>query len=235
MNSKDVSRAIRQVIRPALVEHGFDDFTSRKAWRHWDEGVDVIEITSFNAYVADGVGCTTFSFGIALGVYLSYLLHPALPPRRADRPNTVDCDARRWLEKRLSQPYFRPYETVRQMQGRAPREPTERPDVWYVQADGSNLDTCIADALAVIKDEGLPWIDRMHNPDEFLLELDQGASFFYGAPGSPHRTLLEGLVFLRLGRYREAHTHLMRARDTERFTDLLPPLAQAIDRTELHL
>jgi len=77
--------------------------------------------------------------------------------------------------------------------------------------------------------------DRMHNPEEFLLELDQGASFFYGTPGSPHRTLLEGLVFLRLGRYGEAHPHLVRARDTELFTELLPPLPQAIDRAELHV
>jgi hypothetical protein len=35
----------------------------------------------------------------------------------------------------------------------------DRPDIWFVRADGSNLEECLADALRAVRNEGLPWFE----------------------------------------------------------------------------
>ena len=181
MDGKAVDRVVRDVVRPALCEAGFDAFNGRGAWRHHDQTVDLVVFRSFNAYIADGVGCTTFSFAVSAGVFYACMTDEVIP-----RPKDYELTFGFELVKSLRQPYFHPY-------GRQGSQ--DRPDVWYVLPDGSNLMECVVDALDAIKASGLPLIDRFTNPaDAFqglLAETSTSASFgnpgitMPGAPGSP--------------------------------------------------
>src|SRR6266851_3843005 len=76
VNSKVVNGAIRAQIRPLLKEHGFVKFTSRTSWRFTEQTIHVLNFQSFNSYLAEGVGSTTYSFAINLGCYIK-----AIPSR----------------------------------------------------------------------------------------------------------------------------------------------------------
>lgn len=67
MDSKVVNRAIKANVWPMLKEHGFGHFTTRTAWRHDHDRIDVINFQSFNSYQASVIGCTTYSFALRLG------------------------------------------------------------------------------------------------------------------------------------------------------------------------
>src|SRR5919204_1745606 len=157
VRSTDVNRMIRLVVWSRLRPLGFGERTPRSAWRRWSRGVDVVNFQSFNRYLADAIGCTTFSFGLNFGVLLDYVPHRATPkPERIDprRPKEWECDLRRRFPKGLSQPWFRPYANLEGLDARLPPWPvSDRSDTWYVKADGSNLSECVDDALQRILEE----------------------------------------------------------------------------------
>ena len=90
------------------------------------------------------------------------------------------------LGKSLPQPWFRP--PGADLAG-------DRPDVWYVLEDGSNLDACVADAAVAIAEHGLPLLERFSDPrrafDALLTERSRNPGFgaagvtMPGQPGSP--------------------------------------------------
>src|SRR4051812_47880084 len=73
MDSKVVNLEIKQSIWPALRSAGFATFNSRRAWRHSDDRIDVVEFQSFSKYNADILGVTTFSFAVRLGTVQLYV------------------------------------------------------------------------------------------------------------------------------------------------------------------
>jgi hypothetical protein len=181
VDGKAVDAAVRRLVRPALREHGFTRFSGRSAWRSDQETVELVVFRSFSSYIATGVGCTTFSFGVEGGVAYRRVL-PGV-----ERPKEYDLTFRFSLGKYLRQPFFRPY-------GRP--QPTDRPDVWFVLPDGSNLDDTVADALRAIEEQALPLLDTFREP-RLALEMmrqrepsnpDFGTAgvWGYGAVGSPH-------------------------------------------------
>jgi len=152
MDSKDVNRAIRSRIRPLLKAAGFDRFTSRTAWRFCGPAIGVVNFQSFNSYIASGVGCTTFSFAINLGCHYTFLPEFGTSKLydRNNRPQEYHCAFRRALRKSLAQPNF------------------PRPDIWLVEADGSNLSACIEDAAGILEHDAKPWLDRLKDAREAL-------------------------------------------------------------------
>ena len=54
---------------------GFTQFSPRTAWRHRPGRIDVVSFQSFNSYNAAVTGCTTYSFCVNLGAFLT-----AIPP-----------------------------------------------------------------------------------------------------------------------------------------------------------
>ncbi|HSB16298.1 MAG TPA: hypothetical protein VLE22_17720, partial [Bryobacteraceae bacterium] len=70
MDSRVVNKLIRSEVWPLLRDHGFSRFESRTAFCYRGPFINVVNFQSFNAYLAVGVGCTTFSFGLNLGVYV---------------------------------------------------------------------------------------------------------------------------------------------------------------------
>jgi len=56
MDSKEVNKQIRAVIRPVLKAQGFARFTARDSWRFHDDRIDVVNFQSFNSYLAGTIG-----------------------------------------------------------------------------------------------------------------------------------------------------------------------------------
>jgi len=173
-----VGVAIRQRVRPVLKDAGFSEFTDRKAWRRSEQTIDHVTFRSFTSYIADGVGCTTFSFSVEAGVCYR-CLNPKLT-----RPQDYHLTFRAVLGKNLRQPVFHPY-------GRA--QASDRPDVWYVAPGGENLDAVVDDAVASVQRQGLPFIEHYADPVRAFESLlsERGKATEFGAagimmPGNPH-------------------------------------------------
>lgn len=168
IDGRIVGRALAAKVKPALQKLGFDRFQGRHAWRRNELTVDLVTFPSMNAYVAEGVGCPTFSFGGEAGVY-----YPALDEREpVDLPRGYQLTFRGILGKTLRQPFFHPFgvklEDIEEWR-------RDRADVWYVREDGGNLDDVVSDALAAVNDQALPFIERHHDPVQAMHSLRTAA------------------------------------------------------------
>ena len=142
MDSKVVNKAIRDVLRPSLKENGFIKFTGRDSWRVKKDTIEVINFQSFNSYNAEILGVTSFSFGVNLGVYYKGINSIRFAFKISkDYPKEYECQARRSLLKNIEQEY-------------------SRPDVWYIEKNGSNIEDCIIDVRNILLEMGLDWLDR---------------------------------------------------------------------------
>ena len=164
------SRALQLVVRPLLQEAGFSQFTERNAWRVSRHTIDHVTFRSFSSYIAKGVGCTTPSFSVEVGVF-----YRCLDPER-QRPVDYRLTFRSMLGKCLRQPSFHPF-------GR--EEATDRPDIWYVATDGSNLDEVVDDARWALVRDGLPLLDHYRDPERAFASLlrERPRDVDFGVPG----------------------------------------------------
>jgi hypothetical protein len=201
MDSKDVDAVLREVLWPALKAQGFSRRTGRTAWRDQGDAVGVVNVQSFNSYLADGLGATTFSFGVNLGVFF-----PAIADRSPigafvkdrSRPREVECQARLHLTKGFAQPPRPARSGLRPWGPKAPPDRwRDRPDVWLVLPDGSNVREAVADAAERVLADGLPWLDRLSDPREAVRLFHEAEDVFVppgvmtesygGSLGSPNR------------------------------------------------
>ena len=195
MDSRVVNRELRAAVRPVLRSHGFSMFTERTAWRYMPGRIDVVNFQSFNEYLASAVGVTTYSFGLNLGQYLR-----CVPPddfgiklRKGQlAPQEWDCHLRIHPQRRIDQPEL------------------GRRDIWFIDPDGSYLETAVRDVRTVILDIGLAWFDQYADDHELLrrlLEIEAEApdgTRLGGNLGSSARNLLLGYLYLSLGRRNDA-------------------------------
>ncbi|MFE5670482.1 hypothetical protein ACFQ58_02630 [Agromyces sp. NPDC056523] len=183
-DGRAVGQALAERLRPILREHGFHRFQGRHAWRRSELTVDLVSFPSMTSWVAAGVGCTTYSFSGAVGVY-----YPALDAwGPVEWPRDYRLSFRGVLGKSIQQPCFHPYGV---------NDGSDRADVWYVLEDGSNLVDVLDDAVATLLAQGLPFIDRLDDPQQALHALlhDEGRNpdfrtlgLMPGALGSPRNT-----------------------------------------------
>lgn len=169
-DSKDVNGGIRKVVWPALKAVGFDRRTDRTARRDGPGVIQVVNFQSFNTYLAEMLASTTFSFGVNLGVfYLSIAEVSSVSEHIKDRtrPAEYHCHARFSLDKGIAQAFP------------ALQHWVDRPDVWLVLPDGSNLDLAVTDARDRIVGVGLPWLER-------LSDLREARRHFEAVPDSYH-------------------------------------------------
>lgn len=208
MDSTDVNRSIRSIVRPVLKAEGFEVVTARSAWRHHGETIHVVNFQSFNRYNADVLGCSTFSFAVNLAVYVNAI--PAEHPIsvRAGRvcPHEYDSHIRRRL---------------------LPRSPLlpKAPDIWVIEESGRNLEETVRAVTTELEEVGLPWLaafqdlptvlgvlrDRVPSPDRL--------TWLPGNTDSPARNRAVGYVALALGEKTIAAEHLRRALDQLRAFD----------------
>ena len=217
MDSKIVNREIKKAIWPALKSSGFSRFTSRAAWRHNKDSVDVIEFQSFNRYNADVLGITTFSFGVNLGKFLLYV-----PPRWAPKvkdgvqfPSEPECIFRGALLPSVS------------------AAPSSR-IIWSVDPDGKNLLWCIRDVLTQLP-KAFDWFSRLDDRQEvlrILLESDEDMHqlWGFGRNPCPMRSYHAGYVALSLGDKAIATALLQDAVDSKSFASLFSSVDGAINR-----
>jgi len=208
MDSAVVNKEIKTVIRPDLREAGFARFTARTAWRYSPEKIDVVSFQSFNSYLADCLGCTTYSFCLRLGCSFAAIPRKEAIKRRNGslRPEEYECHFRRHLEKSVEQPNL------------------TRGDVWVIDPDGDNLGIIVADARKAILDIGLPWFGQFSDMNEVLRTLleesesDQSTSGF-GADPSPARDFMTGFVAFSLGKTKLARDRIGKALDSGCFKE----------------
>jgi hypothetical protein len=204
VNSAIVNKEIRAVIRPFLQTHGFRSFTPRTAWRYGHGRVDVVNFQSFNSYLAEGLGCTTFSFCVNLGIYLPAVPHDSgREPKRSGqelRPEEWQCHLRLHLQRGIDQPEL------------------PRRDIWLVDEPGRYLAVAVRDARRAIAESGLAWFERWAD-DAVLLEAlraDVGLPVddrtqWPGNADSPARNYATGYVALARGERQVAAEYLARA------------------------
>jgi hypothetical protein len=179
MDSKVVNKLIRSEVWPVLRRQGFSKFDGRNAWRYRGPLVDVVNFQSFNSHLADGVGCTTFSFALNLGVFLRGSTFGRRVKRDSiglARPQEYECSFRVNLKKRT------------------PVDGFERADIFYVAPDGSTTAVVLKEAIYLLEEHAPPWFTAFEDLGSVVLAMSEngtqvrgtetlglGAS---GAPGS---------------------------------------------------
>lgn len=201
MDSSQVNRELRTVVRPALRARGFGAFSERTAWRYHAGRIDIINFQSFNDYLASTIGCTTYSFALNLSVYLL-----EIPEARPLKVKSGHPRPEEWLgHLRLH-----PHRTLEQRE-------LPRLDIWYIDPEGGYVSPAVRDALGVILETGLPWFERWGDDDALLAALTSADAVLAdgtelpGAGDSPARNLTTGYVARRCGRVALARAHLSRA------------------------
>lgn len=170
VDGRVVGAALNDAVRPLLKSAGFTRFAGRTAWRDSEFTVDFVNFRSFTRYLADGMGCTTYSFTGDVGVF-----YRCLGPDQ-DRPKDYELTFRATLGKTLSQPLFRRY---------ARSVTTDRPDVWFITEDGRTLADCVADARECLVAQGLPFLDKFAQPQRAFesLRTERSTDTRFGEPG----------------------------------------------------
>jgi hypothetical protein len=152
-----------------------------------------VNFQSFNSYLAGGVGSTTYSFALNLGIYLLTVPPDAgrEPKQRNDQicPDEWQCHLRLHPQRGLDQPEL------------------PRRDIWYIDPHGAYLASAVHDARRVIANTGLPWFDKW--TDERILNtlltvpamlLDDGTEL-PGRAGAPSRNYVAGYLARGLKQY----------------------------------
>lgn len=184
MDSRVVAREIKREIWPLLRQHGFGEFSTKTAWRFQTHQIHVVNFQSFNSYLAQGVGCTTFSFAVNLGIYFRAIpwAYPIKKgPDPSIQPQEYHCHFRRHMLKGIEQPVL------------------HRKDIWYVESDGSNLLETLADARSILELDGLPWFARFESLEDALrlLRTQEDLPDVAARHGSPARNrMIEYLASL---------------------------------------
>jgi hypothetical protein len=217
MDSKVVNREIKTIIWPELKEVGFDTFTSRVAWRHCEDRIDVVEFQSFNKYNAEVIGITTFSFAVRLGCVPLYI-PPQWPFPVKDgvlKPSEAACYFRRSLICSL-------------------QSEIKDKSIWPIDADGKNLHWCIRDVQNQIPD-ALAWFQRLNDRGEVLRVLkeeDENMRLLWGMGRnpSPIRSYLTGYVALANGDRELAELKFGEAVASKCFVNLFASVEGAINR-----
>ena len=222
MDSSNVNKEIKSVIRPLLKDVGFSQFTARTAWRYSDGKIDVVNFQSFNSYLANAVGSTTFSFGINLGCSFDAIPQRARVKRKNGflQPQEYECHFRFRLQKSINQP-------------RLPRT-----DIWLVEPTGKNLEIVMQDARNAILEVGLHWFNRFRDMGEVLRTLLEDSEngntvgFGFGANPSPARHFMTGFTALRLGNQDLARERIQKALDSGCFEEFEPKMRAALEATD---
>jgi hypothetical protein len=175
VEARTVSNRIRRVVWPVLLDYGFSFRGTWAVWREIEGHIDVVDLTTVGRQ-ADAVGCTSVSLNVFVASVPAWFSIVAADNATA-RPRYWEAPIRCRLNKSLTQPWFRPFADPR----RGTRLPSvaahrqalrrvfrgdihDRPDIWYVLDDGSNLDEVLEDVTAVVTRTGVPTLDRFHDP-----------------------------------------------------------------------
>jgi hypothetical protein len=181
MDSSQVNKNIKKVIKPYLFNNGFIKNSARSFWKHNKENICVINFHSFNSYNAGVMNVTTFSFAINLGVFWNDLPNYENIKVKDNflLPLDYDCQFRHALTKNDDQ------------------SETDLKTVWYLDEKGKNLNDVLNDALTSIEKAVPFWFNKLtdkHECLQLLLNANENmeGTFGFGNKNSPIRNLLTG-------------------------------------------
>lgn len=213
MDARVVDAALREHLWPPLKARGFTRRAGRTGWRDADGAVHCLKVQSYNAYLAERMGATTYSFGINVGVFF-----PAIASRSAMgafvrdalRPKESQCHLRRFLTKGIEQPSLTDHGSPSDGGRSKWAMPwADRLDVWLVNPDGSNVDDVARDAAEQVLADGLSWLDHASEPREAIRILTEEREpsatrgivlgIYGGALGSPRRLHSIGALAAAIG------------------------------------
>ncbi|HBY60053.1 MAG TPA: hypothetical protein DEH78_09535 [Solibacterales bacterium] len=137
----------------------------------------MVNFQSFNSYLADGIGCTTFSFALNLGVFLVGCASDSLVKRDAGglaRPQEYECPFRVHLQKRT------------------PVDGFARADIFYVAPDGGTMAPVLREAIWLLEEQAPPWFKAFEDLDSVVIAMSEHGppakgteSLGLGASGAP--------------------------------------------------
>jgi len=225
-DSKDVAKALKASVFPILRDAGFARFKTRTAWRDDAETISVVDFKSLGSYLGSAVGVTSHSFGAVAGIYFKAVhATPWATEAVPEQPEEWRCQARRVMRKRIFQ--LRSW----------------RPDVWYVKPDARNLDKVIADAARAVREQALPWLERMRDPGHALDTFESRPESEYrrgitremlgGSLNSLGRAEVISALALRLGQRDRARAAWQRMLDNPYYKGPSPARSQAEERLRL--
>jgi hypothetical protein len=222
MDSRIVNSQIKRRIWPRLREAGFDTFTSRTAWRHHEDRIDVVNFQSFNSYNAGVLGCTTYSFSVNLGCLVTAIPPDYEPSKMKEKgglllPQEYECHFRGRLARSFKQPELR-----------------ER-SIWYIDPSEKYLGWAITDIEQQTAANVLGWFERLAKLEDalnILLSADEDMSnlWGFGRNASPVRHYFTGYLALRLHSMNLAKHHLGIALDSGCFKQVEKRLASDLEK-----
>lgn len=187
MDSKTINKLIRSEIWPLLREAGFTRFEARNAYANRGPFINVVNFQSFNSYLAGGLGCTTFSFAVNLGVYIiGQQGEYGLPRDKAGQlaPREYHCAFRSQLRKRT------------------PVDGFARDDIFFIDPDGRTAASCFEE-LRQLAERTIPeWFEERNSIDRLIagMSADSNSSKVAlncaGRPGSYIWNSVETLLML---------------------------------------
>jgi hypothetical protein len=153
MDSKTINKLIRSEVWPILRKQGFSVFDSRSAFAYKHPFINVISFQSFNSHLAEGLGCTTFSFTPRLGVYV--IGSPGESRVKRDkagrlRPLEYECAFRRELKKRT------------------PVDGFARDDIFYIDPEGRTTANCFQELKYLCSEVTPLWFRANNDLDDIL-------------------------------------------------------------------
>jgi len=220
MDSSVVNRWIRKRIWPVLREVDFTRFTPRTAWRYTSTRIEVVNFQSFNSYLAESVGATTYSFSVNLASYLLEIPSshgPDYPKTKDDQliPQEYDCHLRTRLQRSF------------------PQAELDRRDIWFIDAGGESLEPAFADVAAQFSAAALPWFETMRDGNTVLRILSTGqetdALFGFGRNPSPQRAYVAGYFAMSRKDWPAAIERLTAALESGSYSNLTDALTRDID------
>ena len=160
MDSKVINKLIRSEVWPLLRDQGFSKFESRTALRYRGPFINVVNFQSFNAYLAEGIGCTTFSFVLNLGVYVIGSAHERFIKR--DKGGLL-----------LPREYHCPFRV--NLKKRTPVDGFAREDIFYIDPAGHSTAACFREARHLLTEVAPRWFETLNDLDGLVAWIESGA------------------------------------------------------------
>ena len=210
--AKETTRALRKIVYPLLKAEGFDDWTSRSAWRRKAGRIEVVQFRSFNTYYAESFNCTPASVDVWIGIQipeLSSAPYAKFGPKGV-RPIEAAMPIRAHLAPSLGLQQCNPLK------------------IWNIDSS-EDAEACASDIAEQMRAYGLAWANRPFEPaalQELLFKnqssddmndidaMPNGACLWIdaGNVGSPSRNRMIAELARAQGNYALASERFERAR-----------------------
>jgi len=153
---KLINSAFKESIVPILKEAGFNKFSGKKAWKHFENKIYLFQVSGVGAHFSSVTGYPASSLTASINIY--YIgLPDSVQCKKIDKsgillPGETECNYRFGLDKNVSQKDLMSSISF----------DVERRDIWWVNQDGSNVTEVIDDLKTTLESHALSLVERPH-------------------------------------------------------------------------